>query len=84
MPVALQLVVYLCYLIPLHDPPLLALQIGPEKNFGRAVGHGHRVDSRQGLYLAAPARWKRQGHVDVRCRESGCIGCFFFAANARA
>jgi hypothetical protein len=38
MPAALQLVVFLCYLILLHEPPLLALQIGPEKNFGRAVG----------------------------------------------
>ena len=31
IPVALQLMISLCYLIPLHEPPLLALQIGREK-----------------------------------------------------
>jgi hypothetical protein len=76
MPVALQLVVSLCYLIPLHEPLLIALQIRPEKNFGRAVGHGHRVDSRQSPYLAAPARGKRQGYVDGRCRAAALAASF--------
>jgi len=76
MPAALQLVVYLCSLIPLHEPPLLALQIGPGKNFGRAVGHGHRVDSQQDIYLDAPAQGKRQGYVDVRCRVAALAASF--------
>jgi hypothetical protein len=70
MPAALQLVVFLCYLIPLHEPPLLALQIGPGKNFGRAVGRG------QDLYLAAPAQVKRQGYADVRCRAAALAASF--------
>jgi hypothetical protein len=76
MPAALRLVVFLCYLIPLHEPPLLALQIGPGKNFGRAVGRGHRVDSQQDLYLAAPAQGKRQGYADVRCRVAALAASF--------
>ena len=76
MPAALQLVVYLCSLIPLHEPPLLALQIGPGKNFGRAVGHGHRVDSQQDIYLDAPAQGKRQGYADVRCRAAALAASF--------
>jgi hypothetical protein len=34
MPAALQLVVFLCYLIPLHEHPLLALQIAQKKTLG--------------------------------------------------
>ena len=77
MPTSLKLVIVLPYLISLYDPPALALQIGPEKNVGRDVGHGHRVDSRQGLCLAARSRGKRRAVLMYVCCAVAALAASF-------